>query len=84
VTDSEPALRVLQDEDLLSPDEPREWADELTRIHTEWRRAGCVQRHPDEELIGRMRRMYSLNTAPRAIEHAYDAAGTANDLRKNQ
>jgi len=28
--------------------------------------------------------MYSLNTAPRAIEQAYDAAGTANDLRKNQ
>ena len=84
VTDSEPALRVLQDEDLLSPDEPREWADELTRIHSEWRRAGGVPRHPDEELIGRMRRMYSLSTAPRAIEHAYDAAGTANDLRKNQ
>jgi hypothetical protein len=56
----------------MSPD-PRDWADEISSMHNEWRSAGGVPRFPDEEAIARVRNTNGLRAYGRALEKAWNA-----------
>jgi hypothetical protein len=58
--------------DCMTPD-PRDWADEISSMHNEWRSAGRVPRFPDEEAITRVRNTNGLRAYGRALEKAWNA-----------
>lgn len=53
--------------------DPRDWADEISSMHNEWRSAGGVPRFPDEEAIARVRNTNGLRSYGRALEKAWNA-----------
>jgi hypothetical protein len=52
--------------------DPRDWADEISSMHNEWRSAGGVPRFPDEEAIARVRNTNGLRSYGRALEKAWN------------
>ena len=59
---------------LLNPTSIVDWVDELVRIHSEWRKAGGVPRHPDEELMSHVNALLSPNSHGKSLAEAYDQA----------
>lgn len=59
---------------LLSPTDIRAWTEAIEKIHAEWRRAGGVPRHPDEELMNHVGSLLSPITHGSALARAYDLA----------
>jgi hypothetical protein len=52
--------------------DPRDWADEISSMHNEWRSAGGVPRFPDEEAIARVRNTNGLRAYGQALEKAWN------------
>ena len=81
VINPEPALDVLDAEYILSAEDPREWADAITKAHEKWRRAGGVPRHPDELLIERMEKHMGPNQCGINIDNQYTEAQIAHKMK---
>lgn len=58
-------------------EDPRDWADQITAFHSEWRAAGKVPRHPDENTIAQARKTNGLRAYGASLAEAYDSLNGA-------
>ena len=63
---------IIPEHCLLSPTDIRAWTEAIEKVHTEWRRAGGVPRHPDEELMEHVNRLLSPASQGKSLAEAYD------------
>lgn len=52
-------------------EDPRDWADQIAALHSEWRTAGKVPRHPDEDAIAKAGKTNGLRAYGAALAEAY-------------
>jgi len=52
-------------------EDPRDWTDQIAALHSEWRAAGKVPRHPDEEAIEKVRKTNGLKAYGHSLAQAY-------------
>lgn len=57
---------------LLPSTATQDWVDEIVRIHSEWRAAGGVPRHPSEELINHIDSLLSPKSQGISLAEAYN------------
>ncbi len=63
---------IIPEHCLLSSTDIRAWTEAIEKVHTEWRRAGGVPRHPDEELMEHVNRLLSPASQGKSLAEAYD------------
>ena len=66
---------------LLPATATQDWVDEIVRIHSEWRAAGGVPRHPSEELMNHIENLLSPKSQGVSLAEAYSKALENNRLR---
>ncbi len=59
---------------LLPATSTQDWVDEIVRIHSEWRAAGGVPRHPSEELMNHIENLLSPKSQGASLAEAYSDA----------
>ena len=65
---------IIPDSCLLLPTATQDWVDEIVRIHSDWRAAGGVPRHPSEELMKHVDNLLSPKSQGKSLAEAYNEA----------